>query len=112
MNKAQSTYERKMKNPSFRKAYKKSYKELLLSELMIAVMEDDSKSVRKLAEEAHLSPSVIQNLRTGKQEDIRISNFISIVNALGYELILKKGDDCLKFQGAMKSSGKFSLTTL
>lgn len=93
MTKPLSTFERKMKNAKFKKAYQKSYKELLFSELMIAVMEQDEKSVRKLAKEAHLSPSVIQDLRTGKQRDIKVKNFIHIAHALGYEIILKKGDE-------------------
>lgn len=50
-----STYEREMKNPAFNKAFKESYKKLLFSELLIALMDDDDKSVRKLAEEAKLS---------------------------------------------------------
>lgn len=57
-----------------------------------------SKSVRKLAEEANISPSVIQDLRTGKQHDIKLSNLLKIVHALGYELILEKGDDRLILQ--------------
>ncbi len=54
-------------------------------------MEDNDKSVRKLAKEANLSPSVIQNIRTGKQRDIKVINFTHLVHALGYEIILKRG---------------------
>lgn len=95
MNKTISTYERKMKDQKFRNAYKKSYKELLFSELLISVMEGDDKSVRELAKEAQLSPSVIQDIRSGKQHDIKVSNLIKIANAFGYELILQKGDERL-----------------
>lgn len=102
MSKALSTYERKMKNAKFKKAYEKSYKELLFSELMIAVMENDDKSVRQLAKEAHLSPSVIQDLRSGKQQDIKVRNFIHIAHALGYEVLLKKGDECLTLHDVKK----------
>lgn len=91
MTKTLSTYERKMKDAKFRKVYQESYKELLFSELIIAMMEDDDKSVRKLAEEADLSPSVIQDLRSGKQHDIRVSNLIKLAHAFGYEVVLKKG---------------------
>ena len=34
-----STFEREMKNAKFKKSFEKSYKELLLSELLIAIME-------------------------------------------------------------------------
>ena len=93
MNKPLSTYERKMKDKNFRKSYKRSYKELLFSELLLSVMENDDKSVRELAKEAGLSPSVIQDIRSGKQQDIKVSNLIKIAHAFGYELILQKGHD-------------------
>ncbi|MDR3491135.1 MAG: hypothetical protein P4M12_03710 [Gammaproteobacteria bacterium] len=88
-----STFEREMKNPKFKKAFTKSYKELLLSELLIAIMDDDEKSVRSLANEVGLSPTIIQNIRSGKQHDIKVSNFVSIVHACGYKVILEKNDE-------------------
>ncbi|OGT54403.1 MAG: hypothetical protein A3F17_01300, partial [Gammaproteobacteria bacterium RIFCSPHIGHO2_12_FULL_41_15] len=66
MAKKISTFEREMKNASFRKKFEKEYKEFLLSEIIIALMENDNKTVRKLAEEVGLSPTVIQKLRSGK----------------------------------------------
>lgn len=102
MTKPLSTYERKMKDAKFKKAHEKSYKDLLFSELMIAVMENDEKSIRKLAKEAHLSPSVIQDIRTGKQRDIKVSNFIHIAHALGYEVILKRGNERLTLHDVNK----------
>lgn len=95
MNKPLSTYERKMQSKKFRQAYEQSYKTLLFSELLISVMDADDKSVRGLAEEAKLSPSVIQDIRTGKQQDIKVSNLIKIAKAFGYEVILQKGDEQL-----------------
>ncbi len=102
MSNAVSTFERKMKNAKFKKAYEKSYKELLFSELMIAIMEEDDKSVRKLAKEASLSPSVIQDIRVGKQRDIKVINFIHLVHALGYEIILKRGRERFVLNDANK----------
>lgn len=95
MNKPLSTFQRKMKDQKFKKAYQKSYKELLFSELLITIMEGDDKSVRQLAKEAHLSPSVIQDIRSGKQHDIKVSNLIKIANAFGFEVILQRGDERL-----------------
>lgn len=90
-----STYERKMQNKQFKKVYEQHYKELLFSELLISIMEDDDKSVRGLAKEANISPSVIQDLRSGKQTDIRVSNLIKIAKSFGYEVVLQKGDERL-----------------
>jgi hypothetical protein len=91
--KAMSTFEREMKNPRFKKAFEKRYQELLLSELLIAIMEDDEKSVRSLAKEAKLSPTVIQNIRSGELDDVKVSHFVSIVGACGYKVVLEKGQE-------------------
>src|SRR5687768_8537824 len=87
MNKPLSTFERKMKNHKFKKSFEKGYKKLLFSELMISIMEGDDVSVRSLAEEAGISSSVIQNLRSGKQHDIKLSNLIKIAHVFGFKII-------------------------
>lgn len=86
-----STFDREMKNAHFRKKFEKEYKEFLLSEIISALMENDRKSVRILAKEVGLSPTVIQKLRTGKQDDVKLRNFINISHACGYDVILEKG---------------------
>lgn len=98
MNKPLSTFERKMKDRKFKKGFEKSYKELLFSELMVSAMEGDEVSVRNLAEEAGISPSVIQNLRSGKQHDIKVSNLIKIARVFGFEVVLEKGNKRLTLQ--------------
>ncbi len=87
-----STFEREMKNPKFKKTFEKSYKEFLLSELLIAMMEEDDHSVRSLAKDIGLSPTIIQNIRSGKQEDLMVSNFVSLVHTCGYKVFLEKDD--------------------
>ena len=90
-NKKLSTFEREMKDSAFRKSFDRAYKEFLLSEIISALMENDGKSVRKLAKEVGLSPTVIQKIRSGKQNDVKLSNFINISHACGYQIILQKG---------------------
>jgi DNA-binding Xre family transcriptional regulator len=46
-----------------------------------------------LAREVGLSPTVIQNIRSGKQKDIKLENFKNIVKACGYDLVLEKGEE-------------------
>ena len=77
-----------MQKPAFRKAFDEGYQELLLSELVLAVMAEDKKSVRELG----LSKAVIQNLRSGMQADMKLSNFLKFTQAYGYRLVLEKGD--------------------
>lgn len=92
MARKKSTFEREMQNAGFRKSFEKEYNELLLSELLLAVMENDKISVRNLAKAANLSPTVIQKIRSGQQKDIKVGNFISIMQECGYNLVLEKGD--------------------
>ena len=85
-----STFEREMQDTNFKEEFEKKYNEFLLSETIHAIMDEAHKSVRKLADESGLSPTVIQNIRSGIQEDIKLSNFINISHACGYKLILEK----------------------
>lgn len=92
-----STFEREMQDPVFAKAYQEEYRELALSELLLALMEEDTKSVRQLAKEAGLSANAIQNIRSGKSEDMRLKNFVGVVSALGYNIVLEKDGHRIPF---------------
>ena len=85
-----STFEREMQDPAFQEEFEKEYNEFLLSETILTMMKDAHKSVRKLASASGLSPTVIQNIRSGIQEDIKLSNFINISHACGFKLVLEK----------------------
>lgn len=99
-NKFGPAFDKFINDPEFSKDYDNEFKEFALSELMLALMEDDGKSVRKLAEMAGLSPTAIQDLRSGKAKDVKFSNFISIVEACGYGLELVKGDKRIPLHSA------------
>lgn len=49
------------------------------------IMDGDDVSIRNLAKEANISKSVIQNLRSGKQNDIKVSNLT--IAAFGLYLV-------------------------
>src|SRR5258708_16284264 len=88
--KATSTVARWMHKPGFKAAVVKEYKELMLSELVLAIMAEDAKSVRALANELGVSKTVIQNLRSGEQSDMKLSNFVKLTHPYGYHLVLEK----------------------
>ncbi len=56
-------------------------------------MENDNKTVRKLSKEVGISPTVLQKLRSGKQDDVKLRNFINLSHACGFNVVLEKGDD-------------------
>ena len=57
MKKNQETKNEKqeMKNKKFKESFDKGYKEFLLSELLISLMEKDNVSIRELAKELNVS---------------------------------------------------------
>jgi len=87
-----STLDRWLEKPAFKKSFEKEYKEFLLSELVHAIMAEDNKSVRALADELGISKTVIQNIRSGEQTDMKLSNFLKMTHAYGFQLVLEKGD--------------------
>lgn len=91
-NKQLSTFEREMQDAEFKAAFEKEYEEFALQELLAAMSQGDEKSVRSLAKAAGLHPNAIQNLRSGKTTDIKLTSFLKIARAHGYELELVKGD--------------------
>jgi DNA-binding Xre family transcriptional regulator len=96
-NKPISTFDKEMQNPAFASAYREEYQEVVLSELLLALMDEDSMSVRQLAKEAGLSPTAIQKIRSGESQDMRLKNFVGVVQALGYNLVLERGDQRISF---------------
>ena len=86
-----STFEREMQDDKFRKSFEKGYRKFSLSEVLMGLMEESHKTVRGLAHEVGLSPTVIQKVRSGEQEDLKVSNLLSIATACGYHLCLEKG---------------------
>lgn len=94
--KAKSTYETFVENRKQKKLLDKEYKELLVSELLIAAMQEDHISVRKLAAAAGVSPTIIQGLRSGKKTNITIDTLLRILDAIGYQIILTPKNKRLK----------------
>lgn len=81
-----STYEEFMEDPKRRALFHKEYAKLELSELLIEAMEKADLTVRKLAEEADVSPTTIQELRSGKKTNISLTTFNRVLDTLGYEI--------------------------
>ena len=75
-----------------RKQFDKERKEFLISEMILAAMEHDDISVRKLAKLAKVSPTIIQGIRSGTRKNVTVKTLSRILNVLGYSLIIEKGD--------------------
>ena len=97
---AKSTYQREMENPKFKRRFLREYKELALSELILAMMAEDDISVRKLAKEVGLAPSVVQSVRSGQHSNLTLKSFVKLIAALGGELAVKKGRHYISLKSA------------
>jgi transcriptional regulator with XRE-family HTH domain len=92
VEKTLSTYDEHIQSlsPKELKDYKKGYQEFLLSELVIAAMQEDDVSVRALAKAAGISPTIVQEVRAGKRKNLSLQSFFKILDALGYSFVLEK----------------------
>lgn len=86
-----STFEREMQDDKFKALFEKEYQEFALQELLASMSENDEKSVRALAKAAGLHPNAVQNLRSGKTTDIKLTSFLKIARVHGFRLELVKG---------------------
>ncbi len=91
-SKSRSTFEREMENPKFKKAFDAEYKEFVLSEVVLQLMHEEGISVRKLAQATGISPSVVQDIRSGSRKNITIQNFFKVMKALGSKVAVKIGN--------------------
>ena len=71
-----STFEKKMQNPDFQAQFETGYRNFLLSELFMAMIENDDISIEQLAKDVDISSSLIQDISSGKQKDLKVSNFL------------------------------------
>lgn len=88
--KIESTYDQIALDPKRKNRIKKEYQELLISEILCAAMQKDAISVRKLAADAGISPTIIQELKTGKRTNITLATFNRVLNAIGYQVSFER----------------------
>ncbi len=89
-NKTKSTFDRLMQNPDWKAGFEKGYEKFLVSEFLIEAMKENKISVRKLAEKAGVSPTIIQNMRSGKSCNISLNTLAPILSALHYRLVFER----------------------
>jgi hypothetical protein len=77
-------------SPKEKKAFDEEYKDLLLSEMILAAMEEDHISVRRLAKLAGVSPTVIQSMRSGIKKDFNLGSFLKILKGLGCKIFIER----------------------
>lgn len=94
-----STFEREMMNPVFKEKFEAEYQEFALSEVVLQLMEEEHLSVRELAKAAEVSPSVIQDIRSGNRTNITLFNLSKILKALGSRIAVQIGEQYMPLGG-------------
>jgi len=93
----------KSMSPERRKKFEQTYKEHLISEMLIAAMHNDDVSVRELAKRADVSPAIVQALRSGTKKNITIKTISKIMKPFGFSVALVKDDLVLPFESTEKA---------
>jgi hypothetical protein len=90
--KIKSTYDKLMESMSAKekKEYEKELKDFIISELILAAMEEDNISVRKLAKLADVSPTIVQEMRSGVKKSFNTDSFFKVLKGLGYNVFLER----------------------
>ena len=86
MNNQKSTFERMMEDSQWKADFDKGYEEFLLSEFICEQMDLSGVSVRELAKKANVSPTTIQNMRSGNADNVRLKTLMSVIHELGFKL--------------------------
>jgi DNA-binding Xre family transcriptional regulator len=82
-----------MKEPKRRRKFESKYRSFLLSEVIHGLMEQEGKSIRALAREVGISPTVIQDIRSGERTNVTLRNLLRIVSALGGQVAVRRGNE-------------------
>jgi len=90
--KQKSTFDRLMVNPERKKSFENGYNEFLLSEIIAESMQNRHLSVRALAKQSGISPTIIQELKTGKKKNLTVGSMSNILSNLGLKLVVKSGE--------------------
>ncbi|MGR3173985.1 MAG: helix-turn-helix domain-containing protein [Candidatus Scalindua sp.] len=91
MARTKTTFEKEMEDNGFKQKFEKEYKRFSLSETVLELMKKKKMSVRKLAKEAQLSPTIIQELRSGGRKQLAFATALQIINALDCKLEVVDG---------------------
>ena len=88
--KVKSTVEKFIESLSAKelKNFNEKRQEFILSELILAAMEKDNISVRKLAKMAGVSPTIVQAMRSGTKKDFSMQSFFKILKGLGCKSLM------------------------
>jgi len=88
--KVKSSYDELMEDKEQRASFEKGYKDLLLSELILAFKEMDDISVRRLAAAAGVSSTIIHEIGSDETKNMTVETLQKVLNSIGYEIVSQR----------------------
>lgn len=76
--------------PQQKEQFDKEFREFALSEMILAAMEQDEVSVRTLAKLAGVSPTIVQDMRSGTKDNFSMQSFMKVLRSLECSLFVKR----------------------
>ena len=92
MTKIKSTYDKLMESISAKEkknTKKRRVKDFIISELILAAIKRQY-LVRKLAKLADVSPTIVQEMRSGVKKSLNTDTFFKVLKGLGYNVFLER----------------------
>jgi DNA-binding Xre family transcriptional regulator len=97
-----STFDRIMQDPKRRYKFEQEHQKFVLVETLIPLLDECKISVRALADSAGISPTVIQDIKSGKKDGIAFSTFLNLIEALGYQATIRVNKRRSHLKGSRK----------
>lgn len=88
-----------MKNEERKRRFEEKYARFLLSEIVTGLMQQEKLSVRTLARAMGVSPTVIQDIRSGKRKNITLKNLFSFAHACHAKIRIERGNETFSLFG-------------
>lgn len=76
--------------PQQKKEFDNEFRNFALSELILVAMKKDDVSVRQLAKLAGISPTIVQDLRSGNRDDFSMRSVLKVLSSLGFKVLLER----------------------
>lgn len=88
-----------MKDEDRRKRFEEKYARFIMADIVIGFMEQEQLSVRAMARAMGVSPTVVQDLRSGKRKNLTLKHLLAFADACHAKITIEKGTQVFSLLG-------------
>ncbi len=105
--KFQSTCEEHLASmsPARRKKFDEGYRNFALSELVLALLNQDEESINQLARIAGVSSCDIDTLRFGSKDEFALTSVVKALEGLGFTIRIERGGETTELDSSQVPTG-------